>query len=247
MCGIAGFVGDFAPSLLERMNSIQAHRGPDGSGVFYDPAAGVGLAHRRLAIIDLSESGSQPMWDETKGLCIVFNGEIFNFRELRQDLERDGFRFRSTSDTEVILQLFRRDGEAMLPKLNGQFTFALWDAREQRMFIARDGMGVKPLYYTITHAGFLFASELKALLCEESVDRSLDMEAIHYHLTYLWCPAPHTMLQSVRKLRPGHAMVIKAGVIEREWRFYTLPYDQPIASIAPKKPRFRCERQLRLQ
>src|SRR5215470_18910063 len=214
MCGIAGFVGDFAPSLLERMNSIQAHRGPDGSGVFYDPVAGVGLAHRRLAIIDLSESGRQPMWDETKRLCIVFNGEIFNFRELRRDLERDGFRFRSTSDTEVILQLFRRDGAGMLPKLNGQFTFALWDAQQQRMLIARDGMGVKPLYYTINHAGLLFASEMKALLCEESVDRSLDMEAIHYHLTYLWCPAPHTMLQSVRKLRPGHAISIKGGVIE---------------------------------
>src|SRR5215472_14920061 len=132
MCGIAGFVGDFAPSLLQKMNSIQAHRGPDGSGTFFDPAAYVGMAHRRLAIIDLFESGSQPMWDETKRLCIVFNGEIFNFRELRKDLERDGFRFRSTSDTEVILQLFQRDREAMLPKLNGQFAFALWDARERR-------------------------------------------------------------------------------------------------------------------
>ena len=235
MCGIAGFVGDFSPSLLEKMNSIQAHRGPDGSGIFYDPAACVGLAHRRLAIIDLSESGSQPMWDETKGLCIVFNGEIFNFRELRQDLKRDGFRFRSTSDTEVILQLFRRHGEAMLPKLNGQFAFALWDAQQRRMLIARDGMGVKPLYYTMTQAGLLFASELKALLCEESVDRGLDMEAIHYYLTYLWSPAPHTMLQSVRKLRPGHAISIKAGVIEREWCFYRLPYDQPIVSIPPEE------------
>src|SRR5262249_15084420 len=235
MCGIAGFLGGFSPSLLEKMNSIQAHRGPDGSGIFYDPAAGVGLAHRRLAIIDLSESGSQPMWDETKSLCIVFNGEIFNFRELRKELGRDVFRFRSTGDTEVILQLFRRYGDAMLPKLNGQFAFALWDAKQHRMLIARDGMGVKPLYYTVTQGGLLFASELKALLCEESVDRSLDKQAIHYHLTYLWCPAPHTMLRSVRKLRPGHAMVIKAGAIEREWQCYALPYDQPIASITPEE------------
>ena len=228
MCGIAGFSGEFDPDLLKRMNDIQSHRGPDDEGVFYDPDAEIGLAHRRLSILDLSDRGRQPMWDETQSVCIVLNGEIFNYRELRHELERDGFQFRTATDTEVLLNLYLKYGEAMLKRLNGQFAFAIWDPKQRQIFLARDGFGIKPLYYVTMSAGFLFASELKALLCEESVDRNLNLEAIHYHLTYLWCPAPHTMLRSVKKLEPGHAMMVRSGKIERKWCFYSLPFDQPI-------------------
>jgi asparagine synthase (glutamine-hydrolysing) len=228
VCGIAGFSGEFDPDRLERMNDIQSHRGPDDEGVFYDPDAEIGLAHRRLSILDLSDRGRQPMWDETQSACIVLNGEIFNYRELRHELERDGFHFRSATDTEVLLNLYLRDGETMVERLNGQFAFAIWDPKRRQTFLARDGFGIKPLYYATTPAGFLFASELKALLCEESVDRSLNLEAVQYHLTYLWCPAPPTMLRSVKKLEPGHAMMVRSGKIDREWSFYSLPFDEPI-------------------
>lgn len=231
MCGISGFSGDFDPGLLEEMNLVQSHRGPDGEGTFYDAQARVGLAHRRLAVLDLSERGHQPMWDITHGACITFNGEVFNFRELRKELQADGFRFRSASDTEVLLNLYRRDGEAMLSRLNGQFAFAIWDPARRQMFLARDQFGIKPLYYATTRAGFLFASELKALLCEETLDRDLDLEAIHYHLTYLWSPAPHTMLQAVRKLEPGHAMIVRSGNIDRNWRFAVQPFSQGIEPV----------------
>ena len=163
MCGIAGSSGAFSPDLLRRMAHAIRHRGPDDEGIEHLEEGRVGLAHRRLSIIDLSPAGHQPMWDEQRSVAIVYNGELYNFRELRKELENDGFRFRSNSDTEVLLQLYRRDGEEMLSRLNGIFAFAIWDARARSLFIARDPLGVKPLYHTRTASGFLFASELKAL------------------------------------------------------------------------------------
>ena len=234
MCGIAGFSGALGLDLLTRMNGQISHRGPDDSGVCHLPAKGIGLAHRRLSIIDLSPSGHQPMWDVTKRAAIVFNGEIYNYRELHQELEAEGFGFKSSSDTEVLLNLYLRDGEEMLPKLNGMFAFAIWDAPRNRLFLARDGVGVKPLYYAETPKGFLFASELKSLLEEPTVGRSLDPDSVFYHLIYLWCPAPHTMLQSVKKLEPGHAMIVEQGKLQKSWRFYQLPYDlrPPVQSVS---------------
>ncbi|MBU6435844.1 MAG: asparagine synthase (glutamine-hydrolyzing), partial [Nitrospirae bacterium] len=234
MCGIAGFSGDLGLDLLTRMNGKISHRGPDGSGVCHLPENGIGLAHRRLSIIDLSPSGNQPMWDVTKRAAIVFNGEIYNYRELHRELEADGFEFKSSSDTEVLLNLYLRDGEEMLSKLNGMFAFAIWDAPRNRLFLARDGVGVKPLYYAETPKGFLFASELKSLLEEPTVGRFLDPDSVFYHLIYLWCPAPNTMLQSVKKLEPGHAMFVKQGRLQKSWRFYQLPHDlqPPIQSVS---------------
>ena len=226
MCGIAGFVGAFPPDLLGQMNKSLSHRGPDDSGTWYDPDARVGLTHRRLSIIDLSPRGHQPMWDATETVVIVFNGEIFNHRELRQRLQADGFRFRSDSDTEVILNLYLKYGEGVLSRLNGMFAFALWDSRNDSLLVARDGMGVKPLYYAETDAGVIFASELKALLRSPAVERRLDHRAIHHYMTYLWCPAPRTMLESVKKLEPGAAMRIENGRIVRRWSFYELPFNQ---------------------
>jgi asparagine synthase (glutamine-hydrolysing) len=232
MCGIAGFSGDFDAPLLERMSDAIAHRGPDNAGTLHLPDQRVGLTHRRLSIIDLSAAGNQPMGDPDGKVSIVYNGEIYNFRELRDDLVASGVRFRSQCDTEVLIQLYLRDGEKMLPRLNGIFAFALWDSRDRSLFIARDQLGIKPLYYAEPPGGFLFASEMKALLHEPSLDRTLNPLAVHYHLTYLWAPAPHTMLKSVKKLEPGHAMWVEQGRIRRVWRYYDLPYDRPPETIS---------------
>jgi asparagine synthase (glutamine-hydrolysing) len=225
MCGIAGFSGSFDPSLLERMSDAIRHRGPDDADALFLAEAGVGLAHRRLSIIDLSSAGRQPMWDVTRSACIVFNGEIYNYRELRSGLERDGFAFANHTDTEVILNLYLRDGDAMLGKLNGIFAFALWDARSRSLLIARDGLGVKPLYFAKSERGVVFASELKAVVAAPGVSRSLDMDAVRQYLRFLWCPAPQTMLEGVRKVLPGCALRVARGEITTEWQFYDLPFD----------------------
>ncbi len=210
------------------MNAIQAHRGPDDAGTWHDAGNGVGFAHRRLSIIDLSPQGHQPMWDVSRRAVICFNGEIYNYRELRAELEAAGATFASASDTEVILNLYLKYGDACLARLNGIFALAIWDLEKRRLLLARDGFGVKPLYYTRTPKGVLFASELKALLMTPEVDRSLDPEAISHLLAYLYCPAPRTPLRAVRKLLPGHGLVLEAGKEPREWAFYRLPFDQKI-------------------
>ena len=207
------------------MGALFAHRGPDDAGAWADPAAGVGLAHRRLAIIDLRPEAHQPMSNEDDTLWVTFNGEIYNFPELRAELLAKGHRFKSRSDTEILLHLYEEEGADMLARLNGMFAFALWDSGRRELLLARDGFGVKPLYYAEIAAGFLFASELKALLAEPSLPRDVDFEALHYYLAYLWAPAPFTMLRAVRKLAPSEAMIVRDGRIARRWTFYDLPYD----------------------
>jgi len=226
MCGISGFSGHFDEALLVRMNAALAHRGPDDAGIEMDADAGIGLAHRRLSIIDLSERGHQPMTDVTGTVTIVYNGEIYNYRELRRELVQDGFSFRSDCDTEVLLNLYLRDGSKMMERLNGIYAFALHDHRDDSLLIVRDGLGVKPLYYAESERGFVFSSEIKALLQEPSISRELDHSCIRHHLIYLWTPSPLTMLRSVRKLEPGCAMIVRGGRIEREFRFYDLPFGQ---------------------
>jgi asparagine synthase (glutamine-hydrolysing) len=227
VCGIAGFSGSFDPGLLDRMGAALVHRGPDDAGTSFVPEARVGLAHRRLSIIDLSAAGHQPMWAEGLPVAITYNGEIYNYRELRKELVDDGFAFRGHSDTEVLLNLYLRDGEEMLARLNGIFAFGIWDGRREDLFLARDHLGVKPLYHAATPRGFLFASELKALLQAPDVDRSLDLRTVDYHLHYLWSPAPHTMLRSVKKLEPGCALRVRGGRVERAWRWWDLPCGLP--------------------
>lgn len=235
MCGIAGFCGNYDAILLEKMTNVVAHRGPDDYGIWYNQEKGVGLGHRRLSIIDLSSLGRQPMWDVTGTAVIVYNGEIYNYRELRSDLEKDGFHFKTRSDTEVLLNLFLRDDKRMLSQLNGIFAFAIWDTRHDVLFLARDGVGVKPLYYAETTTGFLFASELKSLLQNRQLDRTLNPHAVHNYLTYLWCPPPDTMLKSVKKLEPGYALRLRNGRVHDKWRYYDLPYDQGIEDISAQK------------
>ncbi|MEM7504713.1 MAG: asparagine synthase (glutamine-hydrolyzing) [Pseudomonadota bacterium] len=243
MCGVVGFQGDFDDGLLSRMSAAVQHRGPDGQGsmiLTVDGQPKTGFGHRRLAIIDLSQAGCQPMKavpDEPggmqSGLTLVFNGEIYNYRELRTQLVRDGHRFESESDSEVLLHLYERDGLAMTERLKGIFAFAIHDAREAgrpeavergALFIARDQLGVKPLYYASTRSGFLFGSEIKALLCASELDRAVDSVALHEMLGFLWTPAPRTMLEHVKKLEPGAAMLVSGGLLKRKWFHYTLPY-----------------------
>lgn len=235
MCGIAGFQGSFDPELLDDMSRAIRHRGPDDAGTLHLPEDQIGLTHRRLAIIDLSPRGHQPMWDTGTRCVISFNGEIYNYRELRQELLAGGAVFQSRSDTEVLLNLYLADGPAMLTRLNGMFAFAIWDRATHELFLARDAVGVKPLYWTETPKGFLFASELKALLREESVAREIDPVAVRDHLTYLWAPAPRTMLRAVKKLPPGHALLVRAGRVARTWSFYQLPYDQPLEACTSQE------------
>jgi asparagine synthase (glutamine-hydrolysing) len=223
MCGILGYFGSFSSNSIGYANRLQAHRGPDDSGEFICADAGIGLGHVRLSILDLSPLGHQPMASIDGSVVLVFNGEIYNFRELRAELEARGHRFRGHSDTEVLLQLYLVYGDGMLPRLNGIFAFALWDSRNRSMFVARDALGVKPLYYAETAQGFAFASEIKALLCLAPQSRELDAPALHRYLSFLWCPGEGTPLRAVRKLPPGEAMSVREGKIARRWTWYHLP------------------------
>ncbi len=223
MCGIVGYSGDFQGELLNVALEQISHRGPDDADVFFTHDNQVGLGHTRLSILDLSQYGHQPMLSDDGTVALVFNGEIYNFRELREELEAAGHQFRGHSDTEVLLRLYLVEGEAVLSRLNGIFAFALWDSRSQALLVARDGLGVKPLYYTTTAGQFAFASEVKALVALKPLDGELDFEAINRYLTFMWCPGEGTPAKSVRKLGPGEAMWVCAGKIERHFKWYQLP------------------------
>src|SRR6478736_3710930 len=226
MCGLAGFSGRFSEESLRDAGSLIAHRGPDDAGTYLNDH-GIGLTFRRLAIIDLSPRGAQPMASDDGAVVIVFNGEIYNYRELREELRGRGVTFRGESDTEVLLRLYLAEGEGMLRRLNGIFAFALWDGRDGSMLVARDALGVKPLYYATVDRGVAFASELKALLPMVPEARELDPLALHRYLTFIWCPGEGTPLAAVRKLLPGEALRVRGGRIERRWSWYQLPYFRP--------------------
>jgi|CXWL01.1.fsa_nt_gi asparagine synthase (glutamine-hydrolysing) len=224
MCGICGYIGDDRPELLERMASAMIHRGPDDSGTWHDQAARVGLAHRRLSIIDLSPAGHQPMTNEDGTIWISFNGEIYNYPELRERLLAKGHKFRSNSDTETIIHLYEEMGTACLNELNGIFAFALWDGRKRELMLARDHAGIKPLYYRQDGDRLYFASEIKALLQIPDTPRRLNRQAIHDYLTFLWVPGSETMLEGIRKVEPGHMVLRKNGkTFQAQW--FNLVYE----------------------
>jgi len=208
MCGIAGIVNvtgrPVDEALLRAMTTVQAHRGPDGEGIVCRGAAGLG--HRRLAIIDLA-TGDQPMASDDGAIRIVFNGEIYNFRELRRELESRGARFRTTSDTEVILKAYEAYGPGCVSRLRGMFAFAILDERARRLFLARDRAGIKPLVYAWDGRRLLFASEIKGILEDHGVPRELDREALGDYLTYHYVPAPRTIFKAIRKLPPASTLV----------------------------------------
>ncbi len=206
------------------MRDTMIHRGPDDAGIWWSKDGQVGLAHRRLAIIDLSPGGHQPMQDSYGQLTIVFNGEIYNYHELRRELEKNGHQFRSASDTEVILEAYRAWGHDCLSRLNGMFAFCLYDSTERRLFLARDRVGEKPLFYSHTNSRLIFASELKALMADPEFSRELDPESLNFYLAYGYVPGERCMLRGVRKLLPGHAMVYKIETDDlKTWQYWQLP------------------------
>jgi asparagine synthase (glutamine-hydrolysing) len=214
MCGIAGFVGRADERLISAMTSTLVHRGPDGGGVRVFPSANGGppaaLGHRRLSIIDPTPLGAQPMSYGNDRYWITYNGELYNFRELRAELARDGDRFESNCDTEVLLALYARYGEAMLDRLNGIFAFGIWDTERRELFLARDRLGVKPLYYAESEGVLYFASEVKALLPALGRPR-LRHDAFADYLTFLWVPHPDTIFEGVWMLPPGHCALSSGG------------------------------------
>src|SRR5262245_50553703 len=246
MCGIAGFQGRFAPEILHLFNDALSHRGPDDSGAWYSALARVGLAHRRLSVIDVSALGHQPMESRPPGAVIVFNGEIYNFRELRRDLERSGHAFRGHSDTEVLLALYETKGEAMLSLLNGIFAFAIWDDSTRSLFLAGDAMAVKPLYFAQTPEGFLFASELKALMCAGAIPTTLDVASLFRALGYLWIPGGATPIRGVRRLGPGEALRIKDCRIVRQWNWSPSTWAAEPVNVSPGEAARRVEQSLRI-
>jgi asparagine synthase (glutamine-hydrolysing) len=214
MCGIAAIVGLSDLSALGAMVKIQHHRGPNDGGMetFSSPSGNlVGLGSRRLSILDLSPAGHMPMWNDDRTLCLVYNGEAYNFRELRGELEQRGHRFRSHTDTEVVLRLYEEHGTAAIKRLEGMFAFALYDCRREQLVLARDGFGIKPCYYAQVGGGLVCASELKAVLCVPQVERKLSWRALDRYLTFLWVPEPETLLEGVHKLPAGHFAVFREG------------------------------------
>jgi asparagine synthase (glutamine-hydrolysing) len=228
MCGIAGHVGPVPPGVLPAMVKALHHRGPDDSGTHVDGEVGLGMT--RLAIIDLA-SGRQPMSLEDGAATIVFNGEIYNYRALRAELETRGHRFRTESDTEVLLRAWRTFGEDVVTRLAGMFAFALWDARHRALVLGRDRLGKKPLYHWQGDGIFLFASEIKALLCHPAVPRALDPDAFHHYLAFGRAPAHRSMLAGVAQVPPGHVAVFERGRLTAR-RYWALPAPAAPAAIA---------------
>jgi asparagine synthase (glutamine-hydrolysing) len=210
MCGICGTAGFTDRSLLEQMTGIISHRGPDDAGTYIASAAQVGLGNRRLSIIDLSPAGHMPMSNEDESIWITQNGEIYNFPELRLELEQHGHTFRSRSDTEVLIHGYEQWGLDLLPRLNGMFAFALLDLRDRsryhgpQLLLARDRFGIKPLYYWSKGDRLVFASEIKAILLASGVHAELNREALHRYLSFLWIPGPSTLFSGIEQLPPGH-------------------------------------------
>jgi asparagine synthase (glutamine-hydrolysing) len=236
MCGIAGIVetGGRAvdPALLTAMTTAQAHRGPDGDG--FVCRGGAGLGHRRLAIIDLV-SGDQPMPNDDRSMWIVFNGEIYNYRELRTELEAAGVRFRTQSDTEVILRAYETYGPGCVSRLRGMFAFAILDERARRVFIARDRVGIKPLVYHWDGQRLLFASELKGILQASDVPRELDLEALGEYLGFHYVAAPRTIFRAVRKLPPASTLILPLdGGAPQVARYWTLRFT-PQAGVSEEE------------
>jgi asparagine synthase (glutamine-hydrolysing) len=227
MCGIVGVAARepvAARECLRAGRDAMQHRGPDDAGEWWSADAHVGMGHRRLAIVDLTPSGHQPMRDATSDLCIVFNGEIYNFRDLREQLTAKGHRFESHSDTEVLLAAYREWGTDCLSRLNGMFAFALYDGRCRQVFLARDRAGEKPLFYSVDNGTLRFASELKGLLADESVPRRIDRDALDCYLAMGFVPGALSILQGISKLPPAHALTFELdGARVRVWRYWQLP------------------------
>lgn len=225
MCGIIGqrvYRGALDRAAFEARRDAMAHRGPDGAGLYLSPDGTTALGHRRLSIIDLSDAGRQPMSNEDGTLWLTYNGEIYNYRRLRKELEARGHRFRSATDSEVLLHGYEEWGRDLLPRLEGMFAFAIWSESERRLFLARDRFGIKPLYYRSDPSGFAFASELKGLVGRGGIRPTLDFRAVVDFFVYRYVPSPHTIWRGVAKLPPAHWLEVDAAGQLRTERWWDL-------------------------
>jgi asparagine synthase (glutamine-hydrolysing) len=234
VCGIAGKVdrdGAVPAELIERMCERQVHRGPDSRGLFSGDGAGLGI--QRLRVIDL-ETGDQPVYNEDRSVAVVLNGEIYNYRELRRELEGRGHTLSTRGDTEVIAHLYEDEGPALVRRLSGMFAFALWDERRRRLLIARDRVGKEPLFYAARGGSLAFASELAALMADPEIPRELDLAALDCYLAYGYVQAPRSIWRAVRKLPPAHTLLWEDGEarVERYWRLdYSRKLDAPLPEL----------------
>lgn len=241
MCGVVGALVfqnssfEVTPEYLVRMRDAMPHRGPDGAGLWIDEARRIGLGHRRLSIIDLSEAAAQPMSNNDGSLWISFNGEIYNHAELRRELQATGrYRWKTDhSDTEVILHAFAEWGIECVQRLRGMFAFALWDGRQRELWLVRDRIGIKPLYYSNHHGRLTFASEIKALLADPQQSRSVNEQAVFHYLSFLASPAPHTLFNGIMKLEAGTYMRVRPDGSMRQQRYWELwDHTQPLTNVS---------------
>jgi asparagine synthase (glutamine-hydrolysing) len=243
MCGICGKLYHSRDrtvdgELLRSMASVINHRGPDDEGIYVKN--NVGLAHKRLSILDLSPAGHQPMNNEDGSIWIVFNGEIYNFLDLREELQKKGHTFRSRTDTETIIHLYEEKGVECVHDLRGMFAFAIWDENKKRLFCARDRAGKKPFVYAHTEDGLVFASEIKSLLRDPALKRNLDYSAIHHYLTYQYVPSPLSIFKDIKKLPPAHVLIYEGGDLTIK-RYWSLSYQKKLhlSSVGEYGEQFR--------
>ena len=245
MCGICGLLQlpgkqPISLDMLGRMSALISHRGPDDSGTYVSPDQSVGLSNRRLAIIDPSDKGRQPFSNEDSTIWVVYNGETYNYAEIRNDLKARGHCFHSGTDTEIIVHLYEEYGVNCVQHMRGMFAFALWDQSKRRLFLARDRIGIKPLYYAYTPDAFLFASEIKCLLTHPQLKRAVNDEALYHYLTFLTTPAPQTLFKGVFKLPSGHRAIIDSDShihVEEYWDVFSGSQDDSSYSDADQAER----------
>ena len=238
MCGICGELRLDGRSTdmaaVQAMTGKLERRGPDHEGLFSD--GGLGFGHRRLSVIDLSEHANQPMVDQELRLVLVYNGAIYNYRELRRELQRMGYHFFSHGDSEVILKAWHAWGDQCIKRLHGMFAFAIWDERKQCLFLARDRLGIKPLYYSLDDKRLRFASNMQALLAGGGIDKNIDPIALHHQFTlHAVIPAPRTILQGIRKLAPGHSMTIDHQGVGEQKRYWSFPATRPDEPLSDRE------------
>ncbi|MDO8265105.1 MAG: asparagine synthase (glutamine-hydrolyzing), partial [Candidatus Parcubacteria bacterium] len=241
MCGIAGFVGQGNEEILRKMTGTLKHRGPDDEGYFIDPVGGIFLGHQRLSIIDLA-CGRQPIFNEYRSICVIFNGEIYNFQELRAELEKKGHKFNTRSDTEVIVHSYEEKGDDFIKDLNGMFTFALWDNKIKKLILGRDRIGEKPLYYSLMEKTLIFGSEPKAVLAHPKLKRELNLFSLAKYLNYEYVPGPETIYKGILKLGPGEYLVYTNGDINIK-KYWEIKF-QPENNLSEKEILYNLDRHM---
>lgn len=233
MCGISGQISFKLPvehSHIIAMSDAIKHRGPDDEGIYVNAAKTAGLGHRRLSFLDLSEAGRQPMKNESGNLCITYNGEVYNYIEVRKELELLGYRFKSHTDTEVILYGYEAWGEGVLQKLSGMFAFAIWNEKNQELFLVRDRFGIKPVYYSYQQNNFLFGSEIKAIKANPCISTTLNFSAVADFFVYRYVPSPNTIWNEIKKLPPAHFLLLKPDGSIQIKKYWQVPFSNEIIS-----------------